>query len=81
MLWTVCPFSNQLGGPPRLHLSVEKLCRSLTSSWSFPHTQPTDHQQAGPLFSSSSPQLKAIISFPSPLALSHLREMKTDFFN
>lgn len=45
MLWTVCPFSNQLGGHPWLHLSVEKLCRSLTSSWSFPHTHPTISKQ------------------------------------
>lgn len=77
MLWTVCPLSNQLGGHSCLHLSVEKLCRSLTSSWCFTHTHTADHLQAGPLISSSPPQLKAVIS----LALTQLREMKTDFFN
>lgn len=43
-----------------------KNCRSLTCSWSFPHSCPTGHQWAG-LLLSSSPQLKAVISFPSPL--------------
>lgn len=82
MLWTVCPLSNQPGGHSWLHLSVEKLCRSRTSSWCF--LVFNSHSPLSPCWPSAS-QIARLLLITSargdrffPSLLSHTRWSERD---